>query len=224
VEAFGFRVGGRKMRVYKSIEEVRAVFPDAKIHEYESFFMVEDEKTVSILPKALSKEKIYTTMLSSGFPEKYLKIALNGVKETEAIKKIKEAKKKGAILDGKPGVGKSIACTWKIAKLLQHREISNPLYLSCVAFPDLKTLYNSYKDYDCFMVDDLIATLPQPRLELIIEILYFAELQERYLFITSNSFTDLAKALPEALLSRLRSYCELHKIKENKDLRIQNTS
>ena len=182
--------------------------------------MVEDGKVVSILPKALSKERIYTTMLPNGFPEKYLKIALNGVKETEAIKKIREASKKGVILDGRPGVGKSIACTWKIAKLLQYREISNPLYLSCVAFPDLKTLYNTYKEYDCFMIDDLIAALPPPRLELVQEILYFAELQEKYLFITSNSFTDLAKALPEALLSRLRSYCELHKIKENKDLRL----
>jgi DNA replication protein DnaC len=207
-------------KVYKSIEEVRAVFPDAKIHEYESFFMIEEGKTVSVLPKALSKEAIYTKMLPNGFPEKYLKIALNGVKETKAIKKIRETSKKGVILDGKPGVGKSIACTWKIAKLLQHREISNPLYLSCVAFPDLKTLYNTYKEYDCFMIDDLIATLPQPRLELIIEILYFAELQERCLFITSNSFTNLAKTLPEALLSRLRSYCELHKIEENKDLRV----
>jgi DNA replication protein DnaC len=207
-------------KVYKSIEEVRAVFPDAKIHEYESFFMIEEGKTVSVLPKALSKEAIYTKMLPNGFPEKYLKIALNGVKETKAIKKIRETSKKGVILDGKPGVGKSIACTWKIAKLLQHREISNPLYLSCVAFPDLKTLYNTYKEYDCFMIDDLIATLPQPRLELIVEILYFAELQEKYLFITSNSFTNLAKALPEALLSRLRGYCELHKIEENKDLRV----
>jgi len=211
-------------KVYKSIEEVRERFPGAKIHEYENFFMVEDGKAVSILPKALNKERIYTTMLANGFPEKYLKIALNGVEETEAIKKIREAKKKGAILDGKPGVGKSIACTWKIAKLLQYREISNPLYLSCVAFAELKTLYNTYKEYDCFMIDDLIATLPQPRLELIIEILYHAEQQEKYPFITSNSFTDLAKALPEALLSRLRSYCEFHKIKENKDLRIQNTS
>jgi DNA replication protein DnaC len=207
-------------KVYKSIEEVRAVFPDAKIHEYESFFMIEEGKTVSVLPKALSKEAIYTKMLPNGFPEKYLKIALNGVKETKAIKKIRETSKKGVILDGKPGVGKSIACTWKIAKLLQHREISNPLYLSCVAFPDLKTLYNTYKEYDCFMIDDLIAFLPQPRLELIVEILYFAELQEKYLFITSNSFTNLAKTLPEALLSRLRSYCELHKIEENKDLRV----
>jgi len=207
-------------KVYKSIEEVRAVFPDAKIHEYESFFMIERAKEVSVLPKALSKEKIYTTTLSNGFPEKYLRVIFNRIEETEALRKVKEAKKKGVILDGKPGVGKSIACTWKIAKLLQYREISNPLYLSCVAFPDLKTLYNTYKEYDCFMIDDLIATLPPPRLELIIEILYFAELQERYLFITSNSFTDLAKALPEALLSRLRGYCELHKIKENKDLRL----
>ena len=208
-------------KVYKNIEEVKEAFPNSKIHEYENFFMVEIGNTVSILPKALSKEKIYTIMLSNGFPEKYLKVIFDGIVETEALKKVKEAKKKGIILDGKPGTGKSIASTWKIAKLLQYREISNPLYLSCVAFPDLKTLYNTYKEHDCFMIDDLIAILSQPRLELVQEILYFAELQERYLFITSNSFTELAKALPEALLSRLRAYCEFIKIKESRDLRVQ---
>lgn len=211
-------------KVYKSIDEVRAVFPDAKIHEYENFFMVEDGKAVSILPKALSKEKIYTVMLSNGFPEKYLKIIFNGLKETEALRKVKEAKKKGVILDGPPGVGKSIASTWKVAKLLQAREISNPLYISCISFPDLKLLYATYKNHDCFMIDDLIATLPQARLDMIMELIYHAELEEKPIFITSNSFTEVAKSFPEAILSRLRSYCEFHKIKENKDLRIQNTS
>jgi DNA replication protein DnaC len=218
-------VGGEEMKkVYKSIEEVKAVFPDSRIYEYETFFMVEKGKAVSILSKALDKEAIYTTMASNNFPEKYLKVIFNGIEETEALKKVKEAKRKGIILDGRPGVGKSIACTWKIAKLLQYRQISNPLYISCISFPDLKALYNTYKEYDAYMIDDLITSLPQPRLELIIEILYFAELQERHLYITSNSFTELAKALPEALLSRLRSYCELIKIKESEDLRIQKTS
>ena len=217
------------MKVFKTIEEIKKVYGEnIEVAEGESVWVVSDGQRVKgsvfFLPKPLQKERIAEVMIASGFPEKYIRIALNGVKETEAIKKIREVKKKGAILDGKPGVGKSIACTWKIAKLLQYREISNPLYLSCVAFPDLKTLYNSYKDYDAYMIDDLIATLPQPRLELIIEILYFAELQERYLFITSNSFTDLAKSLPEALLSRLRSYCEFIKIKESRDLRLQSTS
>jgi hypothetical protein len=133
-------------------------------------------------------------MLPNGFPEKYLKIALNGVKETKAIKKIRETSKKGVILDGKPGVGKSIACTWKIAKLLQHREISNPLYLSCVAFPDLKTLYNTYKEYDCFMIDDLIATLPQPRLEL--NALKFSTLQSCKRN-TSSSLPTVLQTLPK---------------------------
>jgi len=214
------------MKVFKTIEEIKKVYGEnIDVMEGESVWIVRDgqgvKASVFFLPKPLQKEKISEIMIANGFPKKYLKIALNGVKETEALKKVKEVKKRGVILDGKPGVGKSIACTWKIAKLLQRREISNPLYLSCIAFPDLKTLYNSYKDYDCFMIDDLIATLPQPRLELIIEILYFAELQERYLFITSNSFTELAKGLPEALLSRLRSYCEFIKIKENRDLRLQ---
>jgi hypothetical protein len=85
-------------KVYKSIEEVREAFPDAKIHEYENFFMVEIGKAVSILPKALNKERIYTTMLANGFPEKYLKVIFNGIEETEALRKVKEAKKKGVIL------------------------------------------------------------------------------------------------------------------------------
>jgi len=211
-------------RVYKSIEEIKAAFPGGHIHEYENFFMVENGKAVSILPKALSKEKIYTIMLSNGFPEKYLRIALNGVKETEAIRRVREVRKKGVILDGPPGVGKSIAATWKIAKLLQVREISNPLYISCISFPDLKELYAKYREYDAYLIDDIISVLPQARLDMITELIYHAELEEKFLLITSNGFTDFAKVLPEALLSRLRSYCEFIKIKENKDLRLQSTS
>jgi len=211
-------------RVYKSIEEVKAAFPNSKIYEFDSFFMIEDGKAVSILPKALSKEKIEQVMKENGFPAKYLRVALNEVKETKCIKKVKEMRKKGIILDGPPGIGKSIASVWKIAKLLQHREIANPFYISCVAFPDLKSVYATYKNYDCFMIDDLIATLPQPRLELIIEILYFAELQEKHIFITTNGFQNLLESLPEAIISRLRGYCEWHRIQESIDLRIQNTS
>jgi hypothetical protein len=217
---------GRKMRkVYKSVEEIKKVYGEnIEVVEGESVWIVKDGQgvkgSVFFLPKPLRKEKIAEIMITSGFPEKYIRITLYGARETEALRKIREVSKRGVILDGKPGVGKSIACTWKVAKLLQCREISNPLYISCVAFPDLKTLYNSYKEYDCFMIDDLIAILPQPRLELIIEILYHAEQQEKYLFITSNGFTDFAKSLPEAILSRLRSYCEFHKIKENRDLRV----
>jgi len=211
-------------KVYKSIEEVREKFPDAKVYEYENFFMAEIGKAVSILPKALSKEKIEQVMIENGFPAKYLRVALNGVKETEAIRKVKEMRKKGIILDGPPGVGKSIASTWKIAKLLQVREISSPLYLSCISFPDLKELYAKYKEYDAYLIDDIISALPQARLDMIMELIYHAELEEKPLFITSNGFTEVAKSFPEALLSRLRSYCEFHKIKENKDLRLQNTS
>ena len=195
-------------KVYKSIEEVKEVFPNSKIHEYENFFMVEVGKTVSILPKALSKEKIEQVMRENGFPAKYLRIVLNGVKETEAVRKVKEMRKKGAILDGPPGVGKSIASTWKIAKLLQVREISNPLYISCISFPDLKELYAKYREYDAYLIDDLIATLPQARLDMITELIYHAELEEKPLFITSNGFMEVVKSFPEALLSRLRSYCE----------------
>jgi len=216
-------------KVYKSVEEIKKVYGEnIEVVEGESVWIVKDGQgvkgSVFFLPKPLRKEKIAEIMITSGFPEKYIRIALNGVKETEALRKIREVSKRGVILDGKPGVGKSIACTWKIAKLLQHREISNSLYISCVAFPDLRVLYNTYKEYDCFMIDDLIATLPQARLDVIIELIYYAELEEKPLFITSNSFTEVIKSFPEAILSRLRSYCEFIKIRENKDLRLQNTS
>ena len=216
-------------KVYKSVEEIKKVYGEnIEVVEGESVWIVKDgpglKGSVFFLPKPLRKEKIAEIMITSGFPEKYIRIALNGVKETEALRKIREVSKRGVILDGKPGVGKSTACTWKIAKLLQHREISNSLYISCVAFPDLRVLYNTYKEYDCFMIDDLIATLPQARLDVIIELIYYAELEEKPLFITSNSFTEVIKSFPEAILSRLRSYCEFIKIRENKDLRLQNTS
>jgi DNA replication protein DnaC len=210
-----------RRKVYKSIEEVRERFPEnAKIYEHESFFIVEIGKTVSILPKALNKERIYTTMLANGFPEKYLKVVFNGIEETEAVRRVKEMRKRGIILDGPAGVGKSIASTWKIAKMLQIREIYNPLYISCISFPDLKELYTKYRQHDAYLIDDIISTLPQARLDMIMEIIYHAELEEKLLFITSNSFMEVAKFFPEAILSRLRGYCEFYRIKEHKDLRL----
>jgi DNA replication protein DnaC len=147
---------------------------------------------------------------------------LNGLKETEAIKRVRSARRKGVILDGPPGVGKSIASVWKLAKMLQFQEIGSPLYVSCISFPDLKSLYTAYKQYDSYLIDDLIASLSQPRLEIIIEIIYHAEVKEKPLFITSNGFLDLAKSsFPEAILSRLHSHCEYIKITQSRDLRIQ---
>jgi hypothetical protein len=218
-------MGGRKMKVFKTIEEIKKVYGEnIEVVEGDSVWIVSVgqgvKASVFFLPKPMRKEQILEVMLANGFPLKYLKVALNRVMETEAIKKVREMRKKGIILDGPPGIGKSIASAWKIAKLLQNRQISNPLYVSFISFPDLKNLYNVYKNHDCFMIDDLITSLPQARLEMIMELIYHAELEEKFLFITSNGFMEVAKSFPEAILSRLRSYCELHKIKENKDFRL----
>jgi len=213
------------MKVFKTIEEIKKVYGDkVDVVEGESVWVVSDgqgiKASVFFLPKPLQKEKIAEIMIANGFPPKYLKVALNGVKETKCIKKVKELRKNGIILDGPPGIGKSIASTWKAAKLLQAREISNPLYISCISFPDLKSLYATYKNYDCFMIDDLITSLPQARLDFIIELIYHAELEEKYIFITTNAFQNVATMFPEAILSRLRGYCEWHKIEEKEDLRL----
>ncbi len=115
------------MKAFKTIDDIKKVYGDVEINEGADVWIVSRRGAVFFLPKPLQKERIMISMRTNGFPEKYLKIALNGVQETEAIRKIRVVKKKGVILDGKPGVGKSIACTWKIAKLLQYREVLSEL-------------------------------------------------------------------------------------------------
>jgi len=213
------------MRIYKSIESIKKDFPNAHIIEDDSGFWVYPDGyqkyTISNVRRYLkprTKEHIKDILLAGKFPEKLINDAIFNIKETEAVKKIKEVKKNGAVLEGMAGVGKSTACTWKIAKLLQYWKINNPLYISTVLF-DTKA-FETFQEYDAYLIDDLLPNLKDIKVDLITQIIYYAESKNIPLYITTNSKESFSQ-FPEPLLSRLRSYCEYIKIESKKDLRLE---
>jgi hypothetical protein len=209
------------MRVYKTLESIKKDFPKAWIIEDDSGFWVypdghKDQK-VKRYYKPRTKEHIKDILLAGKFPEKLIETAIFQVKETESIKKIKEIKR-SVIMEGMAGVGKSTACTWKIAKLLYWWKINNPLYISTVLF-DTKA-FETFQEYDAYLIDDLLPNLKDIKVDLITQIIYYAESKNISLYITTNS-KESFNQFPEPLLSRLRSYCEYIKIESKKDLRLK---
>jgi hypothetical protein len=214
------------MRIYKSIESIKKDFPNAHIIEDDSGFWVYPDGyqkyTISNVKRYLkprTKEHIKDILISGKFPEKLIETAIFQVKETESIKKIKEIKR-SVIMEGMAGVGKSTACTWKIAKLLYWWKINNPLYISTVLF-DTKA-FETFQEYDAYLIDDLLPNLKDIKVDLITQVIYYAESKNIPLFITTNS-KESFQQFPEPLLSRLRSYCEYVKIESKKDLRLEKT-
>jgi DNA replication protein DnaC len=212
------------MRVYKTLESIKKDFPEAWIIEDDSGFWVypdghKDQK-VKRYYKPRTKEHIKDILINGKFPEKLINDAIFNIKETEAIKKIKEVKKNGAVLEGMAGVGKSTACTWKIAKLLQYWKINNPLYISAVLF-DTKA-FETFQEHDAYLIDDLIVNLKEIKLDLIMQVIYYAESKNISLFITTNSsLKELTEQFPEPLISRILSHCEYIKIKTKEDFRLK---
>jgi len=209
------------MRVYKTLEDIRRDFPDAWIIEDDSGFWVYPDgykgRKAKRYLKPRTKEHIKDILINGKFPNKLIDNAVFNIKETEAVKKIKEVKK-GAILEGMAGVGKSTACTWKIAKLLQYWKINNPLYISAVLF-DTKA-FETFQEHDAYLIDDLIVNIKEIKLDLVMQVIYYAESKNIPLFITTNSsLKELATAFPEPMISRILSHCQYVKINTKEDLR-----
>jgi hypothetical protein len=209
------------MRIYKNLESVKRDFPNAVIVEDDSGFWVykdgyKSSNAFRVL-KPRTKEHIKSILLNGRFPEKLVNDAIYNIKETEAVKKIKEIKK-SVIMEGMAGVGKSTACTWKIAKLLQYWKRNNPLYISTVLF-DTKA-FETFHEYDAYLIDDLLPNLKDIKVDLITQVIYYAESKNIPIFITTNSKESFSQ-FPEPLLSRLRSYCEYVKVESKKDLRLE---
>jgi hypothetical protein len=210
------------MRIYRTLESIKKDFPEAWIIEDDSGFWVYPDghkgQNVKRYYKPRTKEHIKDILLAGKFPEKLVNDAIYNVKETEAVKKIKEVKRNGAILEGMAGVGKSTACTWKIAKLLQYWKRNNPLYISSVLF-DTKA-FETFHEYDSYLIDDLLPNLKDIKVDLITQIIYYAESKNIPVYITTNS-KESFQQFPEPLLSRLRAYCQYVKIDSKKDLRLE---
>jgi len=213
------------MKIYKNIEQIRKDFQGARIVEDDSGFWVYVEEQPGQLPrvkrylKPRTKEYIKSILLDGKFPDKLVNTAIFHVKETETIKKMREVKKLGAVLEGRAGVGKSVACTWKIAKLVYWWKVQNPLYISSVLF-DTK-IFETFQEHDAYLIDDLLPNLKDIKIDLITQIIYYAESKNIPLYITTNSIESFSQ-FPEPLISRLKSYCEYIKIKQTKDLRIES--
>jgi hypothetical protein len=214
------------MKIYKNLESIKKDYPNAHIIEDDSGFWVYPDGyqkyTISNVKRYLkprTKEHIKDILISGKFPEKLIETAIFQVKETESIKKIKEIKR-SVIMEGMAGVGKSTACTWKIAKLLYWWKINNPLYISTVLF-DSKA-FETFQEYDAYLIDDLLPNLKDIKVDLITQVIYYAESKNIPLYITTNS-KESFQQFPEPLLSRLRSYCEYIKIESKKDLRLEKT-
>jgi hypothetical protein len=209
------------MRIYKNLESVKRDYPNAVIVEDDSGFWIYKDGYNSSgafrMLKPRTKEHIKDILLAGKFPEKLIETAIFQVKETESIKKIKEIKR-SIIMEGMAGVGKSTACTWKIAKLLYWWKRNNPLYISTVLF-DTKA-FETFHEYDAYLIDDLLPNLKDIKVDLITQIIYYAESKNIPLYITTNS-KESFQQFPEPLLSRLRSYCEYIKIDSKQDLRLK---
>jgi len=203
--------------IARTITEVKKIFPDAvSIWEEENKFWVElPNKAVTIVLKPRKKEAIRDILIENLFPRKAVEVVLNGVKNTEAINKIKD--KTSVILEGPAGVGKTVACVWRIAKMMQIYKINNPLYVSAVLYN--KEVFERFREHDAFLLDDINTELHETTLSMIQAIIYYAESQYCPIFITTNN-RKVFHQFAEPILSRL-SHCDFIRV-DGEDLRVKS--
>jgi hypothetical protein len=80
--------------------------------------------------------------------------------------------------------------------------------------------FETFHEYDAYLIDDLLPNLKDIKVDLITQVIYYAESKNIPIYITTNS-KESFQQFPEPLLSRLRSYCEYVKIESKKDLRLK---
>ena len=191
--------------------------------ETENYYWIETEKGLVKVLKPLSEETVKTKLRLGEFPEKYIQQIFSENKiKTKALEEAVQTKK-GLLLSGKAGIGKTFACIYKIAKLLREYKISAPLYITLQDF-DIKKEQEEkrLKEYDCILIDDLNPNLNNWEKKFATEVIYHAYNNNKKLFITTNaSIKDLFSFIAEEpVISRLLEMCELKEIKETKDLRL----
>jgi hypothetical protein len=81
-------------------------------------------------------------------------------------------------------------------------------------------VFETFQEHDAYLIDDLLPNLKDIKIDLITQIIYYAESKNIPLYITTNS-KESFNQFPEPLMSRLKAYCEYIKIKQTKDLRIE---
>jgi len=203
--------------IARTITEVRRIFPDANcIWEEENKFWVElPNKAVTIVLKPRKKEAIRDILIENLFPRKAVEVVLSEIKMTEAVKQIKN--KNSVVIEGPVGTGKTTACIWRIAKMLQRYEINNPLYIGLATIED--ELVKNFQQYDAYLIDDLSPNTPQ-LLRLAERVIYHAEGVCKPLFLTLNN-KKVLELFDEPILSRLVAHCEFLRV-DGEDLRVKS--
>lgn len=212
------------MLMAKTIEEaIKKVKGMSLYAETENYYWIEGEKGLVKVLKPLSENTAKTTLKLGCFPERYIEQIFQKDKiKTKALEEALQTKK-GLLLSGKAGIGKTFACIYKIAELLREYKISAPLYITLQDFDVKKEQEEKrLKEYDCILIDDLNPNLNNWEKKFAIETIYHAYNNNKKLFITTNaSIKELFSFIgEEPVVSRLIEICDLKEIKETKDLRL----
>ncbi len=210
------------MLMAKSVEEaIKKVNGKRLYFEDDAYYWIAKSEGIIKVLKPLPPQQIKEKLLQGSFPEKYVNAVLQ--KEKRKTKALEETlkSKRGLILSGNAGIGKTFACIYKIAKLLQEYKVNAPVYISLQNF-DINEIRKIYKEFDCYLIDDFNPNLNEWERRFATEIIYHAYNTDKLLFITTNaSFKDLANFIAEEpVISRLLEMCEIKQIKD-KDLRIK---
>ncbi|ACO03519.1 hypothetical protein PERMA_1790 [Persephonella marina EX-H1] len=210
------------MLMAKSVEEaIKKVNGERLCFEGDTYYWIAKPEGIVKVLKPLPPHQIKEKLLQGNFPEKYINIVFQ--KEKRKTKALEETlkSKKGLILSGNAGIGKTFACIYKTAKLLQEYKVNAPAYISLQNF-DINETRKIYKEFDCYLIDDFNPNLNEYERKFATEIIYYAYNTDKLLFITTNaSFKDLANFIAEEpVISRLLEMCEIKQIKD-KDLRIK---
>lgn len=193
--------------------------------EDESFKYYKDES--GYLHREPKPKNVMKLLRAGNFPELYIKELFSlEIKETQAIteaKKCIENNRRGLLLSGKAGTGKTFASIFYIKTMIEKMKCYNPLYITA---QDLDFTDKEYKEADVILIDDFNKNLRDFEIDYLNRIIYHVHSSpKKHLLITTNaSLKDFALLINnEPILSRIKSMCHIAQLKEDKDFRIQST-
>ena len=171
--------------------------------------------TISIR-KPRSQLKVEIILMNGKFPPRIYRQVWHP-KQTKCLAVAQRAQK-GLCLCGPAGIGKTFACIWHIVQKTIYHNVNAPLYIALqeITPEDVKT----YKNYDCYLLDDVNANLATWKFDFIRSVIYHAYNNAKKLYITSNlEKKELMHVLAEEpIISRVFELCEIHEVID-KDLR-----
>ncbi len=206
-----------------SLEEIRKEFPEAvDVFEDEHHIFVEIDKEgyrfVRTIKKPRTPFQITAILVSGQFPSKYI-YEIYSAFENRCLSIVKK-EKKGVVLCGPAGIGKTFACIWKVAELVKIHTLHSPVYIPIQEITPED--YKTFKKHDSYLIDDVNGNLPSWKVDFIRTVIYHAYNNEKMLLITSNldKVSFLKFLNEEPIVSRLLEICSIYEI-QDRDYRLK---